>query len=259
MGRALFTAVTGMKAQQNKLDVVANNIANISTTGYRSSRILFQDLFSQTLVSGSAPTATNGGTNPEQIGLGVQTGSIDVNHQQGSLVTTGVNSDLAVQGNGFFVLSNGTTNVYTRDGSFTVNSSGVLIDPATGLRVQGYTANANGVIDPANTVLGDINIPLGASGIAQATTEAEIVGNLNSGTAAGQTASRETSSSPSPNPQRETNGIGTRAMMTTGPSYLRVRAHWISTPTASLPRRVQQVPLPSRRPSCRPSLPFPTR
>jgi len=190
MGRALFTAVTGMKAQQNKLDVVANNIANVSTTGYRSSRILFQDLFSQTLVSGSAPTATNGGTNPEQIGLGVQTASIDVNHEQGSLVNTGVGTDLAIQGNGFFVLSDGTTNVYTRDGSFTINSSGVLIDPATGLRVQGYTADGNGVIDPANTVLGNINIPLGASGIAQATSEAEIVGNLNSGTAAGDTVVR---------------------------------------------------------------------
>jgi flagellar hook protein FlgE len=190
MGRALFTAVTGLKAQQTKLDVVANNIANINTTGYRSSRILFQDLFSQTLTGGSAPTATTGGTNPRQIGLGVQVGSIDVDHGQGSLVTTGVNSDLAIQGNGFFVLSDGATNVYTRDGSFTVNAVGVLIDPATGLRPQGFTADASGVIDAVNGTPADIVIPLGGAGIASATTEAELVGNLNSNTATGQTVVR---------------------------------------------------------------------
>lgn len=186
MGRALFTAVTGLKAQQTKLDVVANNIANVNTTGYRSSRILFQDLFSQQLSGPSAPAGNFGGTNPMQVGLGVQVGSIDVNHGQGSLVTTGVNTDLAIQGNGFFVLSDGLTNVYTRDGSFTVNSVGTLIDPATGLRVQGYTASPAGVIDPEGTVLGDIVIPLGSSGFASATTNAVLTGNLNSGTQAGQ-------------------------------------------------------------------------
>lgn len=182
MGRALFTAVTGMKAQQTKLDVVANNIANVNTTGYRSSRILFQDLFSQTLSGPSAPAGAFGGTNPRQVGLGVQIASIDVNHGQGSLQTTGVNSDLAIQGNGFFVLSDGLTSVYTRDGSFTVNSVGTLIEPATGLRVQGYTANADGVIDAVNSVPGDITIPLGQAGIAGATTQADLVGNLNAGT-----------------------------------------------------------------------------
>src|SRR5690606_36605228 len=106
--------------------------------------------------------------------------SIDVNHGQGSLITTGGNSDLAIQGNGFFVLSDGITNVYTRDGSFSVNSVGVLLDPATGLRVHGYTADASGVIDAVNGVPGDIVIPLGAEGIASATTEVELVGNRNS-------------------------------------------------------------------------------
>lgn len=186
MGRALFTAVTGLKAQQTKLDVVANNIANVNTTGYRSSRVLFQDLFSQTLSGPSAPAANTGGTNPMQVGLGVQIGSIDVNHGQGSLVTTGVNSDLAIQGNGFFILSDGLTSVYTRDGSFQVNSVGTLVDPATGLFVQGYTANADGVIDSINSVPGNITIPLGSDGIASATTAAELTGNLNSGTEAGE-------------------------------------------------------------------------
>lgn len=190
MGRALFTAVTGLKAQQTKLDVVANNIANVNTTGYRSSRILFQDLFSQTLSGPSAPAGAFGGTNPTQIGLGVQIGSIDVNHGQGSLVTTGVNSDLAIQGNGFFVLSDGLTNVYTRDGSFTVNAEGTLIDPATGLQVQGYTASADGTIDAVNSVPGQITIPLGQAGIASATTQAELVGNLNAGTNAGESVIR---------------------------------------------------------------------
>ncbi|MBX3180765.1 MAG: flagellar hook protein FlgE [Candidatus Hydrogenedentes bacterium] len=186
MGRALFTAVTGLKAQQTKLDIVANNIANVNTTGYRSSRILFQDLFSQTLSGPSAPAGQFGGTNPRQVGLGVQVASIDVNHGQGSLVTTGINSDLAIQGNGFFILSDGLTSVYTRDGSFTINSVGTLIDPATGLRVQGYTASPAGVIDAVNTIPGDITIPLGQAGFASATTEAEIVGNLNARTRDGE-------------------------------------------------------------------------
>ena len=178
MSRALFTAVTGMQVHQARLDVVANNIANVNTTGYRGSRMLFQDLFSQTLSGASAPSATFGGANGQQIGLGVKVGSIDISFEQGALLTTGISSDLAIQGNGFFIMSDGGLNSYTRDGSFTVNTEGVLIDPATGLKVQGYTADATGTI-PVGAPLGDIVIPVGENGIVQETANAFFVGNLN--------------------------------------------------------------------------------
>lgn len=189
MGTALFTGVTGLLAFQRKLDVVANNISNVSTTGYRGSRVLFQDLFSQTLQGASAPTGNFGGTNPMQVGLGVQLGTIDVNHAQGSLTTTGIASDLAIQGSGMFILSDGLNNFYTRDGSFQLNSDGFLVDPSTGLFVQGFGVDADGNIDEVSGI-GNIQVPLGGQSIVQATTVATLLGNLNSDAAAGDTVTR---------------------------------------------------------------------
>ncbi len=178
MSIALYTGVTGLQAHQRRLDAVAANIANVNTIGYRSSRVLFQDLFSQTLQGGSAPLGAFGGTNPQQIGLGVKIASIDVDFQQGSLLTTGLSSDLAIQGSGFFVLSDGSRLGFTRDGSFSLNANGLLIEPATGMRVQGYLADTQGVID-TNTPPQDIVIPLSGIGIVRATTVATMIGNLN--------------------------------------------------------------------------------
>ena len=177
MGTALFTGVTGLQAHQRRLDVVAANIANINTIGYRGSRVLFQDLFSQTLRGGSPPVGGFGGSNPQQIGLGVNVASIDVNHQQGSLLATGISSDLAIQGNGFFILSDGTKTGYSRDGSFQLNANGQLIEPGTGMRVQGFVADDQGVID-TNSAPADIVIPLGGTGIVRATTLVNLIGNL---------------------------------------------------------------------------------
>ena len=178
MGIALFTGVSGLRAQQLKLDVVANNIANVNTIGYRGSRVLFEDLFSETLAGGSAPVDNFGGTNPTQVGLGVQIASVDVNQDQGSLITTGKASDLAIQGNGFFVLNNGTRTTYTRDGSFSINANGVLYDPATGYKVQGYLAADDGTF-PSGALPTDVQIPVGATGIVRATSQANFIGNLN--------------------------------------------------------------------------------
>lgn len=178
MGTALFTGVTGLKAQQLKLDVVANNIANVNTIGYRGSRVLFQDLFSQTLRGGSAAVDNFGGTNPLQVGLGVQVGSIDVGHEQGALLTTGKAADLAIQGNGFFVLSNGVRTVYTRDGSFSINANGELVDPSTGYKVQGFLADEDGNF-PTGQLPANIQIPVGATGIVRPTGLANFIGNLN--------------------------------------------------------------------------------
>ncbi len=189
MGTAIYTGVNGLLVQQRRLDVVASNIANVNTIGYRGARVLFQDLFSQTLMGGSAPVGNFGGTNPQQVGLGVMIASIDVNFEQGSLITTGVSSDLAIQGTGFFVLSDGSANRYTRDGSFRINANGLLIEPATGLRVQGYMANEQGVIDTNGTPT-DIVIPIGGTGIVRPTENATLIGNLNADVAAGTTVTR---------------------------------------------------------------------
>ena len=176
-GSALFTAVTGLQGFQRKLDVIANNIANVNTTGYRGARVLFQDLFSQTLAGGSAPTGALGSTNPRQIGLGVRISSIDTNFNQGSLTTTGVSSDLAIQGNGFFILSGGQGLTFTRDGSFNVSTNGFLEDSATGFLVQGYNADDNGVVD-ANGPIEPLEIPIGGQAIVQPTSITTLVGNL---------------------------------------------------------------------------------
>ena len=177
MGTALFTAVTGLQAFQRRLDVIANNVANVNTVGFRGSRVLFGDLFSQTLEGASAPDGSFGGTNPSQVGLGVGIATIDVDHTQGSLTTTGFSSDLAIQGAGMFILSDGAANTFTRDGSFSINANGFLIDPATGLFVQGFGLDADGNLD-IQTEVGNLQIPLGGAAIVQATTLTTLVGNL---------------------------------------------------------------------------------
>lgn len=189
MGTALFTAVTGLAAHQSRMDVVANNISNVSTVGYRGSRADFQDVLSETLEAGSAANGNYGGSNPMQIGLGVTLGGITVNQTQGSVITTGVASDLMIDGNGFFILSDGTKNLYTRDGSFDRNTDGVLIDPASGLKVQGWTADSDGKID-TNVTVSDVVIPEGSASIVKATQNAYLVGNLDSDAATGTTVVR---------------------------------------------------------------------
>lgn len=189
MGTAIYTGVTGLMAHQRRIDVVASNIANVNTTGYRGSRVVFQDLFSQTLEGARGPSGNFGGTNPQEVGLGVRVASIDVNHSQGSLITTGIAADLAIQGAGFFVLSDGVGYSYTRDGSFGLNANGALIDPATGLRVQGYMANNAGVIDP-NSPITDIVIPVGGASMVRATENANLQGNLDADSPVGTTVER---------------------------------------------------------------------
>ncbi len=189
MGSAMYTGVTGLLAHQRRMDVVANNIANVNTTGYRSARVQFQDLFSQTLQGGSGPVGDFGGTNPLQVGLGVAIGSIDTDFGQGPLFSTGVASDLAIQGSGFFVLGMGAENFYTRDGTFTLNSLGQLVDPATGMHVRGYMADANGDI-ALDAPLSDLSVPVGSAAIVRATEAAALAGNLDASSATGTVVER---------------------------------------------------------------------
>lgn len=168
---SLFTGITGLNAYQSWIDMISNNIANTGTVGFKGQRMTFADLFYQSKGFASGPSATSGGVDPQQIGVGVKVNSIDTLFGQGGLESTGINTDLAINGDGFFVMrnANGTSApVYTRDGAFSLNSNGLLYDPATGMAVQGYTADRNGVIT-ANGTLGNITVPLGLTSQATGT------------------------------------------------------------------------------------------
>ncbi len=129
MLRSLFTGISGLAAHQQMLDVTSNNIANVNTTGFKSSSSVFEDTLSQTLTGGGAPTAANGGSNATQIGLGVKLAATNLNFTQGSNQATGVPSNMLINGDGFFVVQAASGEQYTRAGAFTLNSHGQLVSP----------------------------------------------------------------------------------------------------------------------------------
>ncbi len=180
MLRSLSTAVSGLRNHQNKLDVVGNNIANVNTVGYKYNAARFQDIFSQTIRGATAPQAGTGGINPMQVGLGMGLSSANTIHQQGAITRTGRETDLAIEGNGFFIVSDGVRNYYTRDGSFVRDSSGVLVN-ANGMVLMGWLPvedkNGEEFIDISQP-LGRIIIRLGEDSIATPTTLMEWAGNL---------------------------------------------------------------------------------
>ena len=145
MLQALLAGVASIKAQQTRMNVIGNNLANVNTTAYKSSSVTFQDMIAQTITGASRPNATLGGRNPLQFGLGVSVAGTNVDNGQGSLNATNRPTDLAIQGNGYFMVSNGATISYTRDGSFGLDANGDLVQRATGQRVLGWTANGNNV------------------------------------------------------------------------------------------------------------------
>jgi len=150
MLRSLFSGISGLRVNQTMLDVTGNNIANANTIGFKSSSTVFQDTLSQMLTGASGANAARGGTNPTQVGLGVQLAATQTNFTQGSTQTTGRATDLMIQGDGFFVTRKGNENLYTRAGSFTFDETGGLVTP-TGNRVQGYLLDANG--DPTGGLI----------------------------------------------------------------------------------------------------------
>ena len=180
MMRSLYSGVSGLQNHQIRMDVLGNNISNINTTGFKKGRVNFQDMLSQTLSGAAKPTDEVGGVNPKQVGLGMVIASIDTIHTQGSLQTTGVMTDLAVQGEGFFILQDGEKRFFTRDGSFGIDRDGLLVDPANGLRVQGWQAITIDGITTINTaaVIDDLIIPVGDKDPAASTTEVELACNL---------------------------------------------------------------------------------
>ncbi len=182
MMRSLFSGVSGLQNHQIRMDVIGNNISNVNTVGFKKGRVNFQDLISQNLSGAARPTEEVGGVNPKQVGLGMTVAAIDTIHVQGALETTGVATDLAIQGNGFYVLRAGDTELYTRAGAFGLDEQGYLVNPANGMRVQGWLPAdlGNGQFGPIQTAadVQSLVIPVGSKDPARSTTLVELACNL---------------------------------------------------------------------------------
>jgi flagellar hook protein FlgE len=188
MMRSLFAGVSGLTQHQTMMDVIGDNIANVNTVGYKTSRVTFEEMIAQTEGGASAPMDGFGGVDPKQIGLGVQSGTVDTLFTQGNLETTGKTTDLAIQGNGFFVLRQGNDEKlsYTRNGAFDVDAANQLVNPGTGMKVQGWMSDSAGNILSSMPIT-DLSIPIGELMTSRPTDQASYIGNLNSGAAADPT------------------------------------------------------------------------
>lgn len=182
MMRSLFSGVSGLKNHQTRMDVIGNNISNVNTTGFKSSRVTFADMISQTLTGASRPTGTLGGTNPKQIGLGSAVSSIDLLFTNGSVQSTGKNTDLCLSGDGLFAVSpdsRGEQKYYTRNGAFSFDADGNYVQPGNGMHVLGYMAE-NGVLSKSVTPIKIKDTQKTMEGVS--TQNATYVDNLNADT-----------------------------------------------------------------------------
>jgi len=180
MMRSLFSGVSGLQNHQTRMDVIGNNISNINTTGFKRNRVNFQDLLYQQLQGAARPTEDVGGVNPKEVGLGMSIASIDTLHIQGAFQTTGVQTDLAIKGNGFFVLDDKGTQLFTRAGAFSVDSEGIMVNPANGMKVQGWMArevNGLNILDVSSPV-SQLVIPIGGKDPARETSIVNFACNL---------------------------------------------------------------------------------
>lgn len=184
MMRSLYSGVSGLQNHQIRMDVIGNNISNVNTNGFKRGRVNFQDMISQQLSGAAKPTDELGGVNPKEVGLGMTVASIDNVFTQGNLQSTGISTDLAIQGNGFFVMKNGEETFYTRNGAFGLDMDGTLVNPANGMRVQGWMAeeiNGQMLVTTAATPE-DLIIPVGSKDPAKETTNVNFACNLNKNT-----------------------------------------------------------------------------
>lgn len=184
--RSLWAGVTGLQAHQIAMDVEGNNIANVNTTGFKYSRANFSDLLSQTAKIATAPQGELGGKNAMQIGLGTQVNTVTKIFKQGSIETTDKSTDLAIQGDGFFVVSpdGGSTYKYTRSGDFTFDANGNFVD-TNGYIIQGWVRDEEtGKLDSTSPI-GNITIPPGLTTPANASTYIAVKANLDSGDTVG--------------------------------------------------------------------------
>lgn len=176
MMRSLYAAISGLRNHQTKMDVIGNNIANVNTVGFKSGSVTFQDMLSQTLSGATSGSGNSGGTNAMQVGLGVSVASINTNFSDGSTQSTGVQTDLAITGQGFFVVGDALNQQYTRSGNFTFDASGNFVN-GNGVKVLGWQGNSSGVVDTTGPI-GGITVPVGSSMPAKVSSTLSVVGNL---------------------------------------------------------------------------------
>lgn len=184
MMRSLYSGVSGLQNHQTRMDVIGNNISNVNTVGFKRGRVNFQDMISQQMSGAAKPSEELGGVNPKEVGLGMTVAAIDNIFNQGNLQSTGVSTDLAIQGNGFFIMKSGDETFYTRNGAFSLDSNGTLVNPANGMRVQGWMAqdvNGQQIVTTAATPT-DLIIPVGSKDPAKETSNVMFACNLNKNT-----------------------------------------------------------------------------
>lgn len=180
MMRSMYSGVSGLRVHQTKMDVIGNNIANVNTVGYKKGQVNFQEVFSELIRGASAPQGGKGGTNPQQIGLGLKLGSINTVHTKGAVQRTNNPTDLMVDGeNGYFIVSDDTkfeNRYYTRAGNFVVDRAGYLVTP-DGYKVLGYKYDEDG---NRTSEVGDIRIDMSDMKAPSTTSEVNVSGNLDS-------------------------------------------------------------------------------
>jgi flagellar hook protein FlgE len=186
MMRSLYSGITGLQSSQTDMDVIGNNIANVNTVGFKASRVTFETALLQALRAARAPEGNLGGVNPMEVGLGTQIASIDQIMNQGSFQNTGKKTDLAIQGDGFFVVNNGGNgNFYTRAGNFALDKDGALVQAGTGYKIMGWESSVDSEghrhVD-TNNPIGQIRIAANESMAAKATRNIKTGGNLDSTT-----------------------------------------------------------------------------
>ena len=175
---AMLTGLSGLNAHARRLEVIGNNISNVNTTAFKSTRLLFSPSLSRNISLGTSPSTETGGTNPGQIGLGVSIAGTQRNFTSGAFATTGISSDLAIEGDGFFIVERAGQQFYTRAGAFQLNSARQFVT-LSGARVQGY-----GVDNDFNVVEGglvNLEISIGTQTLAKATENVTLAGNVNAG------------------------------------------------------------------------------
>jgi len=184
MMRSLYSGVSGLQNHQTRMDVIGNNVSNVNTTGFKRGRVNFQDMISQQLSGSAKPTEEKGGVNPKEVGLGMTVAAIDTVFTQGNLQSTGVSTDVAIQGHGFFLEKNGEKSYYTRAGAFGLDRDGTLVNPANGFKVQGWMAREidGEMVLRTSASTEDLTIPVGSKDPAKATQNVNFACNLNKNT-----------------------------------------------------------------------------
>ena len=215
MMRSLWSGVSGLNAHQVAIDVEGNNIANVNTVGFKYSRTNFQDLLSQTVKASTAPQGNLGGKNSVQIGLGASVSSVETMFRQGSIQNTDKATDMAISGDGFFVVTDdgGKTSKYTRAGDFSFDSNGNFVDPS-GYIVQGWMADSDTYKIDSSAGVKPISIPPGLTTPAHATTEVAIKANLNSGDSISEMSPTDATLIPTDDLNGTYNAIGEKISLT---------------------------------------------